>query len=117
MTHVRTVMLLSFCVSLSISVPSSVEALGSQPLSPQAAKQYAFDSEKAANGDPDAAFRMGETFESGRLGGVKDLKRALSFYKLAAQNGHRDAATRAAQIESQLSQSTKPESSPVSRAH
>jgi TPR repeat protein len=89
-------------------------ALGSQQLSPQAAQKYASDSEKAANGDPDAAYRMGEAFESGRLGGLKDLKKALSYYKFAAQKGNQDAAARLTEIESQLN---KHASSPLSPGH
>jgi TPR repeat protein len=59
---------------------------------------------EAARGDPEAAYRMGEAFESGRLGGLKDLIKALRFYKLAAQKGHEQAAARVAQIEAELSQ-------------
>ena len=45
---------------------------------------------------------MGEALESGRLGGLKDLNKALTLYKLAAQTGHQQAAARVAQIERQL---------------
>jgi TPR repeat protein len=104
MTRVWSV-LFAICIFASLSLPGSrndVQALGSQLLSPKAAQQYAADSDKAANGDPDAAYRIGELFASGRLGGLKDLKKALSFYRLAAQKGHQDAAARVAQIESEL---------------
>ena len=57
---------------------------------------------------------MGEAFESGRLGGLKDLKKALSYYKFAAEKGNQDAAARLAEIESQLN---KHASSPVSPGH
>ena len=117
MTQVWSVLLVAISVSVYISIPGSrnnVLALGSQLLTPQAAKQYAADSEKAANGDPDAAYRMGEAFESGRLGGLKDLKKALSFYRFAAKKGNQDAAARLAEIESQLN---KHASSPLSPGH
>ena len=121
MTHVWSVLLVAIGVAFFVSMPGSrndVLALGSQLLTPQAAQQFAADSEKAANGDPDAAYRMGEAFESGRLGGLKDLKKALSFYRIAAKKGHPDAALRAAEIESQLDQSTtKSETPPISRGH
>ena len=121
MTHVRMVMLAAICVSVYVSMPGSrgeVNAIGSQLLSPKAAQQYASDSEKAANGDPDAAYRMGEAFESGRLGGLKDLRKALSFYKLAAQNGRQDATARIAQIESELRlNQNKHASSPLTKGH
>ena len=121
MTRVWSVLLLAICVSVYVSIPGNrndVLALGSPLLTPQAAQQFAADSEKAAKGDPDAAYRMGEAFESGRLGGLKDLKKALSFYKLAARNGHQDAAVRAAQIESALGQTqNKHASSPLSPGH
>ncbi len=121
MTHMRMVMFAAFCVSVSVSMPGSrdeVKAFGSQLLSPKAAQQYAADSEKAANGDPDAAYRMGEAFESGRLGGLKDLNKALLFYRSAAKNGRQDAAARIAQIESQLGLGPKKQaSSPLSPGH
>ena len=79
-----------------------MKALTPQPLDPQAAQQYAADSEKAARGDPDAAYRIGEALESGRLGGLKNITKALSFYKLAAQRGHPQAAARVAELEAQL---------------
>jgi TPR repeat protein len=110
MTQLRMVMLGSLYVSLAISLPAicdEVNAFGSQQLNPKVAQQFASDSEKASQGDPDAAYRMGEALESGRLGGMKDLRKALSFYRLAAQNGHHDAAARIAQIESELGQPQK----------
>jgi TPR repeat protein len=114
-------MLASFCVSLAISLPATrneVQALGSQQLNPKAAQQYAADSEKASQGDPEAAYRMGEALESGRLGGLKDLHKALTYYRLAAQKSYRDAATRVIQIEAELSKSPKKsESAPLSRGH
>ena len=103
MTHVRTIMLVALCASLLGA--SGMKTQSPQPLTPQAAQQYAADSEKAERGDPDAAYRMGEAFESGRLGGVKDLNKALSYYKLAGKNGHKQAAARAMQIEVELDQS------------
>jgi len=84
-----------------------VKAQAPHPLDPKAAQQYASDSEKAARGDPEAAYRMGEALESGRLGGLKDLTKALAFYKLAAQKGHQQAAVRVAQIEAELGKSQK----------
>src|SRR5262249_21412900 len=119
MTRVFSVLLVAICVSFSLpGNHDDVQALGSQLLSPQAAQKYAADSEKAANGDPDAAYRMGEAFESGRLGGLKDLKKALSYYKLSAQKGNQDAAARMAQIESELRLNQhKHASSPLSPGH
>ena len=107
MTRVRTIMLVAVCASL-LGV-SGVKKQTPQPLTPQAAQQYAADSEKAERGDPDAAYRMAEAFESGRLGGAKDLNKALSYYKLAGKNGHQQGAARAMQLEVELQQSrTKP---------
>ena len=120
MTHVWSVLLVALLVSIYVSTLShnDVLALGSQLLTPQAAQQFAADSEKAANGDPDAAYRVGEAFESGRLGGLKDLKKALSFYRIAAKKGHQDAAVRAAEIESQLGQTqNKQAASPLFPEH
>jgi TPR repeat protein len=94
-----------------------VNALGQKEMSPKAAQQYASDSEKAAEGDAEAAYRMGEALESGRLGGLKDLKKALHFYRLAAENGHQDAAARAAEIEAELSRSQKHSPPPASAGH
>ena len=103
MTDVRTVMLVAICLSVYGVMPGiDATAAGPQPLTPQAAQQFAADSEKAAGGDPEAAFRMGEAFESGRLGGIKDLNKALTYYRQAAQNGHEEAAARVAQIEAKL---------------
>jgi molybdate transport system substrate-binding protein len=45
---------------------------------------------------------VGVALESGRLGGLKDLNKALTFYRLAAQKGHQQAAERVAQIEAEL---------------
>ena len=107
-------MLAAMCASLYVSLPGSrdeVKAFGSQQLNPKAAQQFASDSEKASQGDADAAYRMGEAFESGRLGGLKDLRKALSFYRLAAQNGNQDASARIEQIESELGQSQKKQAS------
>jgi TPR repeat protein len=121
MTQLRAVMLASLFISLSIFLPPSldqVKAEAPRQMSPKAAQQYAADSEKAANGDPDAAYRMGEALESGRFGGLKDLNKSLSFYRLAAKNGHREAAARAAELEAQLGKgSKKPEPSPISKVH
>ena len=104
MTDVRTVTLVAICMLVYGLVPRGNEATaaGPQPLTPQAAQQFAADSEKAAGGDPDAAYRMGEAFESGRLGGMKDLNKALTYYRQAAKNGHEDAAARVTQIEAKL---------------
>ena len=87
-----------------------------QPLPPQAAEQYVSDSEAASQGDPEAANRVGEALESGRLGGFKDLTKALTFYRLAAQKGHHQAAERVAQIEGELNEGeTKHETPPSSQ--
>ena len=104
MTDVRTVTLVAICMLVYGLVPRGNEATaaGPQPLTPQAAQQFAADSEKAAGGDPDAAYRMGEAFESGRLGGMKDLNKALTYYRQAAKKGHEEAATRVTQIEAKL---------------
>jgi len=118
MTRFWSVLPVAIFVSLSVSIPGNsdeAKAFGSQQLSPQAARQFASDSEKAANGDPDAAYRMGEAFESGRLGWLKDMQKALSYYKFAAQKGNQDAAARMAQIESDLGQ--KKQASPLSPGH
>ena len=101
MTHVRTIMVAALYVSM-VGSRNDVEAQTPRPLDPQAAQQYASDSEKADSGDPDAAYRMGEAFESGRLAGVTDLNKALTFYRLAAGKGHQQAAERVAQIEADL---------------
>ena len=119
MTQLRAVMLASFCVSLAISLPATcdeVNAFGSQQLNPKVAQQFASDSEKASQGDPEAAYRMGEALESGRLGGLKDLRKALTYYKIAAQKDYQDAAMRVTQIESKLGLNRKPEAS-LSQGH
>ena len=90
MTRVWTVMLLALCISL-VGSRDPAHAQPLQQLNPKAAQQFATDSEKASRGDADAAYRMGEAFESGRLGGLKDLSKALAYYRMAAQNGHQDA--------------------------
>jgi TPR repeat protein len=105
MTHVRTIMLVALCASLLGA--RSVQIQTPPALTPHAAQQFAADSEKAERGDPDAAFRMAEAFESGRLGGVKDLNKALTYYKLAGKNGHKEGAARAMQLEVELQQSPK----------
>ena len=105
MTHVRTMMLVALCVSI-VGSRYVGKAQAPQQLTPKAAQQFASDSEKAAIGDPDAAFRMGEAFESGRFG-LKDLKKALSYYRFAALKGHQQAAARALQLEVELEQSQK----------
>ena len=111
MTPVGTIMLVALCVSM-IGSPGDATAQAPQPLNPKAAQEYASDSEKAARGDPDAAYRMGEALESGRLGGLKDLTKALTFYRLAAQKGHQQAAARVAQFEAELGQSQKKQEAP-----
>ena len=115
MTHVRRIMVAALYVSM-VGSRNDVEAQAPRPLDPQAAQQYASDSEKADSGDPDAAYRMGEAFESGRLAGVKDLNKAVTFYRLAAGKGHQQAAERLAQIEAELGQK-KPEAPPASLGH
>ena len=104
MANVGTVILVALCISM-VGSRGEVKAQALQPISPKAAQEYASDSKKASHGDPDAAFRIGQALESGRLGGVKNLNKALTFYKLAAQNGHQLAAARVAQIEAKLDQS------------
>ena len=103
MTTVRTVAIAALYVAL-VGTGNDLEAQAPKPLSPQAAHQFASDAEKADRGDPEAAYHMGEAFESGRLAGVKDLKKALSFYRLAAGKGHQQAAERVAQIEAEMGQ-------------
>jgi TPR repeat protein len=104
MTNVKTI---TFVVLYALMVGGlcNVRAQMQRPVNPQAAQDYASDSEKAAAGDAEAAYRVGKTLESGRLGGLKDLKAALTFYRLAAQEGHQQAAERVAKIEAELSQS------------
>ncbi len=104
MRNIGTILLVALCVSM---VDSDIKAQTPQPLSPNAAQEYASDSEKAADGDAEAAYRMGEAFESGRLGGLKDLNKALMFYRLAAQKGHQQAAARMTEIEAKLRQNQK----------
>lgn len=104
MTNVKTIMVVALS-ALMVGGLCNVRAQMQQPLNPQAAQDYAFDSEKAEAGDAEAAYRLGKTLESGRLGGIKDLKKALEFYRLAAQEGHQQAAERVAKIEAELSQS------------
>jgi TPR repeat protein len=114
MTNTGTFILVALCVSM-IGSRDDVEAQApKQSLNPKAAQEYASDSEKADGGDADAAYRMGEALESGRLGGLKDLSKALTFYKLAAQRGHPQAAARVAQIEAELGQSKKKREPPSS---
>ena len=106
MTNVGTIMLVTLCVSM-VGSRVDVKAQALQPLDPKAAQQYASDSEKAADGDLEATYRIGEALESGRLGGLKDLNKALTFYRLAAQKDHQQAAERVAQIEAELGKSQK----------
>jgi TPR repeat protein len=106
MANIGTVILLALCISM-VDNRGEVKAQTPQPLNPKAAQQYASDSEKAARGDPEAAYRIGQSLESGRLGGLKDLNKALTFYKLAAQKGHQQAAVRVAQLEAELGRSQK----------
>ena len=101
MPYLRAIMLVALYVSMR-GISDNVEAEMARPLDPKAAEQYAADSEKAEHGDADAAYRMGQALESGRLGGVIDLSRALTFYRQAAERGHRQAANRVAEIEAQL---------------
>jgi len=116
MTNVQTIMFVVLCVSM-VGSRDDVKAEAPQLLSPKAAQQYASDSEKAARGDPEAVYRMGEALESGRLGGLKDLNKALTFYRLAAQKGHRQAAARVAELEAELGQSQKKPPPPASLGH
>ena len=111
MTHVRTMMLVALCVSI-VGSHDVVKAQAPQQLNPKAAQQFASDTEKAASGDPEAAYRVGEALESGRLGGVKDLKKALSYYRFAALKGHQEAAARVAELEAELGQSQKKQGTP-----
>ncbi|HJR75782.1 MAG TPA: hypothetical protein VJ805_02380 [Nitrospiraceae bacterium] len=111
MTNIGTIMLVVLCASM-VGNHREVTAQALQPLAPKAAEQYASDSEDAAHGDPEAAYRMGESLESGRLGGLKDLTKALKFYRLAAEKGHQQAAARVAQIEADLSHNKKKEEMP-----
>ena|SRR5215510_5967919 len=106
MTLLRTMTLVVLCVSI-VASRDVVKAQPPQQLSPHAAQQFASDSEKAASGDPEAAYRVGEALESGRLGGVKDLKKALSYYRFAALKGHQQAAERVAQIQAELESQKK----------
>lgn len=112
MTNIGTIMLVALCVSMVSSRDDVSAQAPQQPLDPKAAQEYASDSEKAAGGDPEAAYRMGEALESGRLGGLKDLTKALTFYRLAAQKGHQQAAARVAQIEAELGQRQKKQDAP-----
>jgi TPR repeat protein len=106
MSSLRTIVLAAHYLSAALIVStvgiSNVEAQASRPLDPKAAEQYASDSEKAEHGDPDAEYRVGEALESGRLGGVVDNSKALTFYRRAAEQGHRRAAERVAEIEAIL---------------
>ena len=114
MTHVRTIMVAALYVSM-VGIPNEVEAQAPRPLDPQAAHQFASDSEKADRGDPEAAYRMGEAFESGRLAGVKDLNKAVTYYRLAAGKGHQQAAEWLAQIEADLARMKQ--APPTTRGH
>ena len=115
MRNLRTLMLATFSV-LVLCSRDMVDAQTIRPLDPQTAQQYVSDSEKAESGDPDAAYRLGEAFESGRLGGLRDLSKALTFYRLAAENGHEQAAEKVSQIEAELGE-TKKKPPPGSLGH
>ncbi len=104
MMNVKTITFVALYVSM-VGGLCNVRAQMQQSLDPKAAQDYASDSEKAEDGDAEAAYRVGKALESGRLGGLKDLKKALMFYRLAAQGGHQQAAERMATIEAELSQS------------
>ena len=116
MTTVGTLTLVALCVSV-VGSHGDVTAQAEQPLAPKAAEQYASDSEEAAHGDPEAAYRMGKALESGRMGGLKDHNKALTFYRLAAQKGHQQATARVAEIEAELGQIEKEagDAAPLSR--
>lgn len=114
MTNIKTIMLVALYVSM-IGGLCNVRAQMQRPLSPEAAQDYVSDSAKAEDGDAEAAYRVGKALESGRLGGLKDLAKALTFYRIAAQEGHQQAAERVAKIEAELSQNQeKQETSPSS---
>ena len=113
MANVGTVILVALVISM-VGNRGEVRAQALQPFTPKAAEQYVDDSKKASEGDPEAAFRVGQALESGRLGGVKNLEEALKFYKLAAQKGHQQAATREAELEAELGQSQNKEGTPDS---
>lgn len=106
MANIGTVILVALVISM-VGSRGDVTAQALQPIDPKAAQKYMDDSVKATRGDPEAAYRIGQALESGRLGGLKDLNKALTFYKLAAQKGHRQAAARVAQLEAELGQSHK----------
>ena len=113
MTHGQTILLmLTVLYVLMVGSSAHVEAQATRQMSPQAAQQYASDSEKATSGDPDAAYRLGQALESGRLGGLKDLHKALTFYRQAAAKGHQQASARAAEIEAELGESQKSRPTP-----
>ena len=111
MIKVLTILLVALC-SAMVGSREEVKAQATQQLNPKAAQQYADDSEKADRGDPEAAYRMGEAIESGRLGGLKDLNKALTFYRLAAQKGHKQAAARVAELEADLGEGQKKKETP-----
>jgi TPR repeat protein len=122
MPNVRAIVLAAVYITAVLSIPvagvsENAEAQTPRPLNPKAAEQYAADSEKAEQGDADAAYRVGEALESGRLGGVKDFSKALTFYRKAAEQGHQQAAKRVAEIEAQLGRNEeKLQSAPSSPA-
>lgn len=111
MTNIGITILVVLGVAM-VGRHGDVKAQMLRQMTPQAAEDYASDSEKAARGDPEAAYRLGKYLESGRLGGFIDLNKALKFYKLAAEEGHQQAAARVAQIEDELSRSQKEEQTP-----
>lgn len=110
MTNIGITILVALCIAM-VGRQGDVKAQISRQITPQAAEDYASDSEKAAEGDSEAAYRLGNYLESGRLG-FKNLTKALKFYKLAAEKGHQQAAVRVAQIEAELSRSQKEEEMP-----
>lgn len=117
MAQVGIILLVAFCVWLLSSHPEAAAQLV-QPLDPQAAQQYASDAEKAERGDPEAAYRIGEALESGRVGGVVDSSKALNFYRKAAEQGHRAAADRVAEIEARMGRKEeKLQAAPPSAGH
>lgn len=105
MTNIKTITLVALSALLMGGGLCNVRAQMQRPLNPQAAQDYASDSEKAMSGDAEAAYRLGGYLESGRFGGLKDLRKALEFYRLAAQQGHQQAAEKVARIEAELSHS------------
>ncbi|HPA18270.1 MAG TPA: tetratricopeptide repeat protein [Verrucomicrobiae bacterium] len=58
--------------------------------------------DRASQGDPIGQYWMGYLHEYGTRGITKDLKAALNFYKLAADQGHEQAVIAAERVEGKL---------------